>query len=149
MVTVAEKTAELCGGVARPGFITTLMHASRLSRNVRYIGGASPHGFRLWIGNGLDADTSRPFPSRRRACSGPQLWLSTRGNLTGFEPLLEVPEILADGPRRLTTEERRDQRSGLAGRVVRWIGVEPRASMCDFAKSTLRASARVSAPHLL
>ena len=33
-------------GVATPGFITTLMHASCLSRNVRYMAGASSRPIR-------------------------------------------------------------------------------------------------------
>ncbi len=35
-------------GVAAPGFMTTLMHESSLSRNVRYIAGASSKPIR-WV----------------------------------------------------------------------------------------------------
>src|SRR6185369_15349098 len=38
------------------------------------------------------------------------------GNFTGFEQLLEAPEILSNGVRRLAAEERCDQRSGPARR---------------------------------
>ena len=57
------------------------------------------------VGNGLDAGSSLCLPSRRLAWSSPMRWRRSR-NLAGFEQLLEVPEILADGLRRFAAEER-------------------------------------------
>ena len=64
------------------------------------------------IGNGLDPDRFFAFPA-----DGSHGWLLCGGrrsrHLAGFEQLLEVPEILADGLRRLAAEERGDERSSL------------------------------------
>ena len=64
------------------------------------------------VGNGLDLDLLFAFPAdgshgRSYACR------RRSRNLAGFEQLLEVPQILADGLRRLATEERRDERASL------------------------------------
>src|SRR4029450_9494781 len=48
-------------------------------------------------------------------------------NLAGFEQLLEVPEILADGLRRCATEEGRDKRSGPPRR---WGGLQVHVHLC-------------------
>ena len=65
------------------------------------------------VRNGLDLDLLFAFPAdgshgRSYACR-------RSGNLAGFEQLLEVPQILADGLRRLATEQRGDERASFPG----------------------------------
>src|SRR5688500_10836502 len=88
----------MCRSDPQMAVVVTLMMASR--------------GFRI---SGSRTVSTRIFsvPSQQTA----RMWLLRCGcrsrNLTGFEQLPEVLEILADGLRRFAAEERCDQRAGL------------------------------------
>src|SRR5439155_24661696 len=76
--------------------------------------------------NGLDLDLRCTFPADGShgclLCGG-----GRPRNLAGFEQLLEMPEILADGLRGFATDERRHEHSGLA---CRWRVLQVHADLC-------------------
>src|SRR4030095_13337775 len=88
----------MCKSDPQIAVVVTLMIASR--------------GLRM-TGSGTVSTSILSVPSQQTA----RMWLLGGGgrsrNLTGFEHLLEVPKILADGLSRVVAEERRDQRAGL------------------------------------
>src|SRR5262245_33891929 len=68
-------------------------------------------------GSGTVSTLTFSVPSQQTArTSTPPLPAGCSRNLAGFEPLLEVPQIFANGLRRFTAEERRDERTGLSRR---------------------------------
>src|SRR6188474_2118127 len=90
----------MCKSDPQIAVVVTLMIASR--------------GLRM-TGSGTVSTWIFSVPSQQTArISAPRCGGRAR-NLAGFEQLLEVAEILADGLRGLTAEERRDERAGLAG----------------------------------